>query len=90
MNIIQNIYTIYDMKAKSYSQPFYSTNDETAMRAVDAAVQEEGHDFNRNTQDYRLYRIGGFDGSTGVVSASDRPVLICDLMSIKKWGPAED
>lgn len=53
-----NIYSVLDTKAGAYCQPFYSRNHETALRDFRAAVQTEGHQFNKHAADYCLCWVG--------------------------------
>lgn len=69
-SIIMNsmrIYSILDKKANAYHQPFFSINHSTAIRSFESAVLEEGHEFNRHSEDYSLWSIGEFDAMSGEV-----------------------
>lgn len=69
------IYTMYDAKAKSYFQPFFMINDEVAIRAVQQAVNEQGHQFNKFPEDFYLYEIGEYDEKTGMVKHKDKRAI---------------
>lgn len=58
-------FTVYDVKAESYTRPFFEQSTATAVRAFTDAVNEEGQDFNRHAEDYTLFHVGDFDDQTG-------------------------
>ena len=63
------IYTILDKKAKFYSTPWYSVNNDTAIREFVRTVSKgEGH-AHHFPDDFVLYQIGEFDDSTGVITS---------------------
>lgn len=59
------VYSIYDSKAQAYSNPIYSGNNATAIRAFTKAAKQEGHDFNTFAGDYTLFCIAEWDDNTG-------------------------
>lgn len=59
------IYTVHDSKAEAYLQPFFAANDAVAMRYLETAANDSGHEFARHAEDYTLFEIGGFDETTG-------------------------
>lgn len=62
------IYSVYDMAAKAYLPPFYSVNDDTALRSFASAVQDTNHNFSRHAADYTLFNIGVFDDEQGDIT----------------------
>lgn len=63
------IYTVKDQKAEAYLQPFFAVNDAVALRMIAAAVNEEGHQFNRNAEDFTVWRVGEFSVVDGSVTS---------------------
>lgn len=65
--IIVKIFSVLDVKASAYSQPFFSRNTETAIRDFKVACLEEGHTFNKHASDYVLHEIGSWDEEKGEI-----------------------
>lgn len=63
-----NIYTVFDIKAKVYTLPFYAMNHEVAIRSFRQKVNEPGHQFNLYPEDYALYFIGSFDDQNAILT----------------------
>lgn len=60
------LYSMFDCVAQSYSSPFGSKNDATATRELKRFCQVNRFDFS----EFRLYNVGSFDDSTGVIIPS--------------------
>ena len=73
---IQNIYSIRDSAAEAFLPPFFMANDVMAIRAFASLVNEKGHLFNANPQDFALYCIGSFDASHGTITADEPPRVV--------------
>ena len=82
MNITQQLFCVYDSKAKHYLPPFCSHNFDTAIRQFANAVSIEGHEFNNNAQDFTLNHIGTFDSSDGQVTWSS-PEIIAEAWRLR-------
>lgn len=61
------IYSIYDTKAESYHQPFFTTNDATAMRMLQNELQNPESNFSKYPEDYHLFHIGTFNDTTALL-----------------------
>lgn len=84
----QNQYSILDSKARSWSIPFFSRNDEVAQRNFAAVVNDERSDVARYPADYTLFRVGNFNTHTGVVTPEDQTNLGNGLMfTTPEWRP---
>lgn len=59
------VYAIFDSKAEAYSQPIFSPNNATAIRAFAKAANQEGHDFKTFAGDYTLFCVAEWDEITG-------------------------
>lgn len=61
-----NAYSIYDSKAKAFSQPFFTANHQIAERSFSALVSEKGtNNVAKFPEDFSLHYIGQFDDETG-------------------------
>lgn len=63
------IFTVFDMAAKRYVEPFTAPTIEVAIRSFGAACATEGHEFDKFPEDYALYHIGTFDAVEGTLKA---------------------
>lgn len=63
--------SIYDSKAKFYSTPFFSKNDEVAIRDFVDVIQHTDNPMSKNRDDYSLVSIGVFNADTGVMLAHE-------------------
>ena len=72
------VYSVKDTKV-SFSTPFYSHSDETAIRSFAEAVNSETPNaVKQYVEDKQLYRLGSFDDDTGVIT-SDIAFLVYGL-----------
>lgn len=65
------VYSIYDNKALTWSQPFYATNKATALRTFSDAVNKGESQISEHPTDYVLYEIGSFDDQNGKIQGYD-------------------
>ena len=77
----QMIYTVRDMAAQCYLEPFFALNDDVAKRAFQDACRREGHQFNLNPTDYALYCIGHFNALEGTLDRIE-PHKLMDAASV--------
>jgi len=70
----QNVYSVFDFKARQYAAPFFMLNDGQAIRAFGDAVNDKTTTLNKHPEDYALYRIGVFDTSIGKLIAVVEPI----------------
>ncbi|AXH74087.1 MAG: nonstructural protein [Microviridae sp.] len=64
--MIKNVYTVYDSKALVYGNPFYSVNDQVALRDFSQAAGDPGSLISKAPVDYTLFKIGSYDDTTGL------------------------
>lgn len=80
--MISNAYSIFDIKARTWSVPFYQPTDSAAQRVMQEVVDDRNTSISRHPADFRLYRVGTFDTDTALLSAFDPPNLVCDIVSL--------
>jgi len=56
----QNIFTIFDSKAKAYLTPFFLHADGMAIRVFTDCVNDKNHQFGKHPEDYILFNIGSW------------------------------
>ena len=66
-----NVYSIKDSKAGTFSNPYYSINDSTAIRSFEQAAADPSTTISQFPTDYSLYKLGTFDDSSGTISRLD-------------------
>lgn len=60
------IYSIYDEKVDSYSQPFFCVHKQHAIRIFSNLVNDKSSNINTYPEDFALYFLGSFDDATGL------------------------
>jgi len=78
------IYSVYDEKAEEFSPPFFQANDRMAQRMITESAKGNGSMLNAYPEDFKLYRIGEFDTTSGDINREERPCLICAVKDITK------
>lgn len=71
-----NVYTIKDIKAEVFGNPFYSANDQTAKRSLDQASKDPNTTICQYPEDFVLYKLGQWDDETATLSTLDTPFYL--------------
>lgn len=66
MNV--EIFSVYDLAAKRYMDPFCAPTMEFAIRGFREACETPDHQFRKFHEDYVLYRVGEFDAELGLLT----------------------
>lgn len=61
------IFSIYDSKAKVFSQAFFSPNIAVALRSFSVAVNDRETQLFKHPEDFSVFHIGEFDDDTGLL-----------------------
>lgn len=77
-----NAYTIYDVASGAYMRPFFTGADGQAIRSFRDIATDADHEVGRHPQDYTLYRVGGFEETTGELSGGELIKLITGLEAV--------
>lgn len=75
-------YTLHDVKALSYSPPFFTSNDQVAKRMVSDLVGDTNTSVGRHPADYKLYKIGTFDEGNAVMTPLSIPEHVVDCVAL--------
>ncbi|QXP08134.1 MAG: nonstructural protein [Arizlama microvirus] len=78
-----NAYSILDTKSKIYNNPHFLINDAVAIRQFGIIVNDKQSIISKYPEDFRLYRVGHFDMSTGKIISEDTPVEIAHGLNLK-------
>lgn len=88
---IDGMYSIYDICTGMYEAPFLASNDRVAMRTVQDVVAFKDTMIKRHPEDYRLYYVGSYNKSLGVL-IQDKQRMVCNftdlLVPLSKSTPA--
>lgn len=75
-------YSIYDIKAEIYHVPSYCHNDAHARRMYMSEIGKSQSVFHQFPEDFRIFKVGSFDDSTGMLTPEKTPVMLCELKSL--------
>lgn len=62
--MIQQVYSVFDVKAGAFLTPFFLPSDGMAIRIFSDCVRDPNHQFGKHPEDYTLFRVGNFDCDT--------------------------
>lgn len=68
------MFTVYDSKADSFIQPFFSQSTGTAIREFSAACNKQDHQFSKYAGDYTLFELGEFNQDTAKFQLAQSPL----------------
>lgn len=66
----KSMFSVYDIKAKTYCAPFIATNNAVAIRDFSHAANHPDTPVSQYPSDYILYKIGDFNDETGELMSS--------------------
>jgi hypothetical protein len=71
------MYVVHDIKTNSYGIPFFCLTDGAAERMFSDGISQPDTLLHAHPEDFRLYVLGAFDDSTGIVYVIDKgPVFL--------------
>lgn len=79
---VSKAYTLHDVKALTYSPPFYQTNHALAVRMCKDLVADINTTVGRHPADYKLYCVGTFDDATGKLEPLNIIEHVTDIISL--------
>jgi len=71
------IFTIFDIKADAYMEPWFLPTPQLAIRAFGDACNDPEHSFGKHLEDYYLVKIGSFDRNSGIIESQEKPQTVC-------------
>lgn len=80
--MILNAYTLFDTKALVYNTPFFSHNNNSAIRMVADIATDMNTTVGRHPSDYTLYRIGHYDDEKGVMHPLEIREHVIDVIAL--------
>lgn len=67
----QKAYAIYDSKLAEFNTPFFSPNNNTAIRTFTDAANDPTTNINRHPEDFSLHHIGTYETDNGQLTPDD-------------------
>lgn len=61
------LFTIYDSKAETYSNPFYSQTTGTGIRMFERTVNDSSTQIHEYPHDFTLFEIGEWNDNDGII-----------------------
>lgn len=80
--MLLNAYTLYDVKALTYSPPFYAGAHGQAVRMVMEIAHDTNTTVGRHPADFTVYCIGQFNDATGSLLPRETREHIADVVSL--------
>lgn len=74
--MIHKVYSIYDTKTESYSQPFYSPSKGDAIRSFADAANDKSIAIGKHPEDFCLFELAEFDYSKGQFTQHQAPISL--------------
>jgi len=72
--MLHKVFSIYDVKAGAFLQPFFSVSNGAAIRAFSDAVNDSKTQFAAHPEDYTLHELATFDDMNASFDANLVPV----------------
>ncbi len=61
-------YAVKDLQTKTFTNPFFTSNDTTATRGFEQAVNNKDTQYNQYPEDYTLYCVASYNIETGEIT----------------------
>lgn len=79
------IYAIWDKAVETYGQPLFCRTRQEAIRLFQMEVNRQDSMICKYPEDYSLYEVGDFDGSTGQITKEQPdPIHIATAVSLRQ------
>lgn len=69
----RKVFSVYDVKAQTYANPFLFTHKGEAIRAFMTGATDKSTSLNKYPSDYKLYYLGEFDDQSGKLHSIPNP-----------------
>lgn len=76
MGMILKAYSVYDIKACAFANPFFMQTNGLAMRAFENECSNRDSQLNKHPDDFALYEVGTWEDIKGTFKNLDIPVRI--------------
>ena len=76
------LFSVLDVKANAFLQPFADSSTISALRGFDVAVNEGKSTFSRFPDDFALMELAEFDQQTGIIKPHAAPMNLGTARSV--------
>lgn len=76
------VYSVLDVKGAEFGPVYLSANDRLAERSLLESMRGASSLLSRYPEDFLLYRIGGFDSTTGALKPLERPQIVVGVRDL--------
>lgn len=83
--MLLNVFSVFDVKAAHYGQPFFMANRGAAQRAIQMQLrQDQSSLLAQYPADFQLYQLGTFDDDSGLFNPVSPQFIIsvADLVEV--------
>lgn len=80
-----HVFSVYDRASGVYGQPFFSHNQQTAIRSLASEVNRRDDPtsvLSNSPSDFDLFELGQYEQDTGRFSLHENPVFLCSCFSL--------
>lgn len=84
------IFSVYDVKAQHFQNPFTDSSVASALRGFSIAVSEPKSVLNMFPDDFALFELGEFDKNSGAIKTHASPVNLGSGRSVLQNAPQTD
>lgn len=74
----------FDKKARAFSQPFFVTHQDVAVRNFKTAANTPDHQVCQHPEDFALFCFGSWDDETGLFNLTAIPTHVAEAINLKK------
>ena len=71
-----DLFSVYDDKAVFFGNPFPAHTPAEAIRMFAASAKNVDTSIAHHPEDFSLYKVGGFDGSSGLLEIMPPPLFL--------------
>lgn len=85
--VVKSIYTIYDSKGETYTEPMFHDNDAVAIRWASGVVNNPEHPLARFPEDFTMFLLGEYDPNTATFDIRETPKSVLRFTEIAQPTP---
>lgn len=79
----KSIFCVFDSKARTFANPFTSTNSFTAIRDFATVANDPASIISKHAADFTLYELGEFDDESGLISPHPQMIFHTTALSLQ-------
>lgn len=79
------LFSVYDVKANAFSNPFVAVNSNVALRSFATAANDANSEICQYPTDFILYQIGSFDDLSGILTPETERIHLGIASQFKEY-----